>query len=499
MLRIVLPGLATLDAAGLKTRTTRSALTAADTTVIYVSAADVSAVVSWLRPFAGGLCGPVPACTDAVADGVALAPGHGAESYGARVCARLAAMWVDGITDHHALDRGLTESIPRLAPSVVRDARRAWRAPGPAANDHPHRVPSPPRSVSSSLKDTLAAVVADLTGTAIWRDGACSWLVRTHPDQDRHGLAGPYLYDGTAGIAVALTHAARALGCEQTIETAAGAATHAARTVGTDPTGYDLGLFTGGAGAWHAVRIVAAHCGRPDLHRQASERLAGLTVPRGRGPWDLIDGLAGYAYQASLLDPPARPAAESLGRVARRLDSLRSRQLGLAHGVLGRDLALAALAPGGTGATAGPASVDPVVLRRRGGTSWCRGTAGLVEADRLVRLLRGDGYREGRVDEALRTLLERHAAVAERTVPTGNLCHGPLGAVLILLLRDHEISPPPSLTTDWYGHEYRSAEPGLMTGKAGVAHTLAVALATMDSLTRPTTLLALLVSGSCRA
>ena len=108
-----------------------------------------------------------------------------------------------------------------------------------------------------------------------------------------------------------------------------------------------------------------------------------------------------------------------------------------------------------------------------------------------MRRLGGGGCHANQRDEALGTLQVKHRDLGERLVQASDLCHGPLGAVLALALCDRPMAPPATFTADWYEHEYQTAEPGLMSGKAGVAHTLAVVLASADATSRPETLLAI--------
>ena len=123
-----------------------------------------------------------------------------------------------------------------------------------------------------------------------------------------HGDVGPTLYDGTAGIALALAAASRARPGDRALGAAAvGAATHAVTAEAAGP-----GLFDGTAGAALAAATVGELSRRRRLGRRSRERggraRARLRDPRGIDGVDLISGIAGVALALLAVRGAARAA-----------------------------------------------------------------------------------------------------------------------------------------------------------------------------------------------
>lgn len=294
-------------------------------------------------------------------------------------------------------------------------------------------------SCGEAALDIARALAAD----AIWHAGRCIFAGAAAADRigdpPRFRTTGPDLYEGTAGIARFLAHAAAWSGDGEVGRTALGAARHALGCPAED-----WSLFSGGAGVGVAALDVARSLDAPELVAPAVERIEAASVAAlaaDDAGFDLLAGVAGVimALVWALpydLDGGWRARAFDLGRKlmgqAHALDADAAGPIawplgpgateylcGLAHGAAGAALALDALgrlAPGEPGWAAAarrardyerihydPAAGSFADLRppEPGQPAmppthphmWCHGSIGIA-AERL----RATGWRSGQAD-----------------------------------------------------------------------------------------------------
>lgn len=475
-----------------------------DAAVLYLPRSGFAALAPALAAVARGLgdrlLGHEPPLTLRLLPGVGVAenPG-GAESFGSHRCRLIA----EGLLDADAaLDpreairarfarAGIDPDRPHLQPGS--SARYAL----PPAGDVPRaRGGTDPRRAAASagrgprrgppagdprFRDAAGAIADRLVAGAIRHEDRCTWTgdaleaVAGRPTVVLRSCGGD-LYDGTAGIAVFLAHAAVALGSADAAGTARAAARHALRhgTAGGVPSG----LHEGGLGALWAVLEVARALPDEDLGGEAARSAAEL-LDR---PWehpdpgpDLLRGAAGTAVAALAIGrlcaaahPDAARAARARARLAGETLLAEARETaagwwweaegapagglcGLAHGGSGVALALDALgrhtgdgrfagasrratdwerrwysrAAGGWPDRRGDAAGDHPAL-------WCHGATGIG----LARLARWARWRDaGDLAEAGAALQAARAAAAAWPYEglDWSICHG-LGGIVELML-----------------------------------------------------------------
>src|SRR5581483_1548542 len=237
-------------------------------------------------------------------------------------------------------------------PLPRRGARPRRAAPRPRLA---RRIPLPRGALGgarvSAWLDEAAAIGDALAAQAVWADDACNWLTRrvphlmsvpTEPVAALETL-GPSVYNGTAGVALALGRLARATGDAAHERAAQGALAHAlahawaadATPLGKVGSDWRFGVYGGTLG----VACVARELGRPEAARAILARLAESGEPPEH---DIIFGSAGAILALLGMDdaPEALPLARRLGE---GLLSWKPTLTGLSHGASGGALALAAL------------------------------------------------------------------------------------------------------------------------------------------------------------
>lgn len=337
---------------------------------------------------------------------------------------------------------------------------------------------APPPSRHASWRPLLDGVAAERARETVL---AIAEALRRPPAAGTGGAA-PGLTQGHAGRALFFTYLAAALDEPAWREPAAAALDAAVAALAEQPVG--PALFGGFAGVGWTVEHLAGRLFPAEEAAEATEEidgvLASLLDGRWSGPYDLIDGLAGFVLYA--LEGLPRPAArrclelavEELGRRSEGRDGGRtwftqpdllpdhqrdetphgSYNLGLAHGAAGVIVALARARGAGVGGSAAGSlleeAVDWLLGNEQGerapacfanwiaagpdGTpepapqpqltrlAWCYGDPGIAAALRVAA--RTTGYRAWGA-AALR--VARRAAVrpAERSgIRDAALCHG---------------------------------------------------------------------------
>jgi lantibiotic biosynthesis protein len=356
-----------------------------DPAVLYLpaGATDAAWVVRFLDGVVADLTDPPARLTTALAPGVGLArdPGAG-RSFGQAVCDAIAAVASDGRLP------GMAELAASVAP-LLSSAPGSRAVPTPTAPDPTatSAVPAVAVALASSAADppatpvepdTHRAVTVDqealeagidlaesLADRALWDGGLCAFQGATSapvPGAPAHWrVFGGAYYDGSAGVARLLAHAA-VLGASATVRrTARGAIEHALlRAEGWS-------LHTGRLGAGLVALELAGLLEDPDLAHRGSEvcRDAVLRAVAAPPPaaLDLTAGLAGVLHAVSHLASERAsswlPFAE---RLAARIASAGSERpagrswpmiegepmelCGLGHGAAGVALALEDLAVG---------------------------------------------------------------------------------------------------------------------------------------------------------
>lgn len=354
-----------------------------DPAVLYLpaDATDTAWVARFLDTIATDLTGPRTRLTTALAPGAGLArdPGAG-RSFGQAICDAIAAVATDG------REPGLAELAASVAP-LLSPGPRSRTVPRPTAHEETTipAVGAVPAVVSSSADDPPAAdfvpatyrmVAIDqdaleagmdlaeaLAGSALWDGEVCAFQGATSapvPGRPAHWRVfdGAY-YDGSAGIARLLAHAA-VLGASASVRrTARAAIEHALlRAEGWS-------LHTGRLGAGLVALEIAGLFDDPDLARRGREICRDEVLQAVAAPppaaLDLLAGLAGVLHAVSHLatERPSSwlPLAE---RLASRIASAGNERAagrgwpmiegglpelcGLGHGAAGVALALEDLA-----------------------------------------------------------------------------------------------------------------------------------------------------------
>jgi lantibiotic modifying enzyme len=397
-------------------------------------------------------------------------------------------------------------------------------------------------SVQRTLARAAEAIADELAETAIVEGEQCTWLssaveVREGERCVVHRTGEPSVYDGDAGIAWALAAAARSLERDDLADIARAGAVGALQRA--DPL-LGGGLYDGAAGVAVAVLQVGAALGDDRLSAQGVDLLEAALEPRPVAD-DLISGAAGsivgaLAAEAVTGDQDWLGAATGLARGLVERAQRRSwgwswpsgepgepGLCGLAHGSAGIAWALGEVAArAGSDEFAGPVrealryeeswfdrtrSNWPdlrLVTRDPDGTRaypawWCHGAAGAG----LVRLRLWDlGIDEpallAQAGAAFRATFE-NAAAPLRDGRAGEfgltVCHGLAGAVELFLTAHEVLDEDEHLVTaswlleravallgpgvEWWpdGTGGIGAGPGLMTGMAG---TLVVLLRAIE-------------------
>lgn len=373
----------------------------------------------------------------------------------------------------------------------------------------------------------------DLAQAAIWHDQRCNWIGPSGTDTEPGAPAplsalGADLYDGTSGIAYFLAELHAATGAPEIKQAALGALRQALTRAATD-TEAGPGMYLGTTG----IAVAAAHVGvRLDQQWLVEQAVGLIDRPAAAGAEaDLMAGLAGQILgllilshvldrtdlierATTLADRLLATAVDGDGWIcwAPPEGAASSPLAGLSHGAAGIGQALLELSHR-TGQAGYRRSgelafayerhlFDPVRqnwpdlrevpkrANRRAApfiSTWCHGAPGIA----MSRLRAYQLYRDRTChDEAVQGIATTHgmlrAALAGRT---GNysLCHG-LGGNAELLLHAHEIldgpsAPPTALVHDiaeagWEHHNHpdrpwpcgtrEGSTPGLMCGLAGI-------------------------------
>ncbi|MCC6832533.1 MAG: hypothetical protein IT200_14410 [Thermoleophilia bacterium] len=346
--------------------------------------------------------------------------------------------------------------------------------------------------------DLAHALAGDLAGQALWHAGRCTWMgpvmADGTPDVPVVATLPADLYLGTAGIGLALACAGAATGDALLRRTATGALRQSSALLRRHRSG--AGLFDGATG----VALAAALAGRVMRDRElldlAAGVAAGIAEPEGT---DLIGGAAGTALGLIALD--ALLPGAGLGRrgrtIATRLRGTDGAAMGtgLAHGASGVALALAEAGFAEDAARvlgAEDTRFDPhagnwrdmrpgrLLEARTFACAWCHGAPGIAIARTRARDL-GVPVAEEPLAGGLRTIRAQAGASLGATGADLTLCHGTGGLAEALAVagmpdtRDTWAAAVAAEVAD--GIPIRCGLPGgrslgLMTGIAGVIHTL---------------------------
>ncbi len=401
---------------------------------------------------------------------------------------------------------------------------------------------------AADLAAAARHIVGCLEATAVLSEAGATWRAEVVIGVDDgapvlgYGDIGCTLYDGTAGVALALAAAG-------SVEIAGGAVRHALAGAETLVSQDRLGLFDGATGI--AVAAMQVGCAAGD--EVLLERAAALARRIGRCldvavsglpgavDCDLIGGLSGTVL--GLLSLADRVGDDellaSLTLAGHRLADAAEPQLwgsawpsgsagppllGLAHGAAGIVLALGELAAlTGDGRLASAAwegqeyergwydadRVDWPDLREiEAGadpsnwmTAWCHGALGIGLSRLRMHALVGDSLSRAEVSAALQAARDCTVRVGTSlrngTVSDCSACHGLAGVVELLLIAAHalEVEEHARAARRVAGlmlQLRRSAQvwpcglpgagegPGLMTGTAGIALTLLRAAGATD-------------------
>lgn len=206
-------------------------------------------------------------------------------------------------------------------------------------------------------------VAADRIGrrvceTAFWHDGRCNW-VGALPDEGPYGQTiinyaalGPDLYGGTSGVALFLAELHAATGDVDARRTALGALRHAHAHAGDPHQPAGPGLYAGRIGIALASVRIGLLLGEHEAVQQADALLAEL---RPDDEFDLMTGNAGTIVGLLALARPARAQGAGRPRARVRREAARRRAARRARPVLD----VAHPAP--------QAQPDRPLARRRGG------------------------------------------------------------------------------------------------------------------------------------
>jgi lantibiotic biosynthesis protein len=394
--------------------------------------------------------------------------------------------------------------------------------------------------VGTELEAAARDIVRSLEATAVPTEAGLTWHAEIIVDIEGdtpvlgHGDVGPTLYDGAAGIAVALAAAGA-------VEVARGAAEHALAAAEALLCQDRLGLYDGATGIAVAALRVGRAASDDALHgrgvalaRDVAGRLRTLAVDRPAGvELDLMGGLAGIALGLLELpevgtDAALRASLTALGHwladaaqpqlwgAAWSAEGSGQPLLGLAHGAAGIVLALgelfqltddqrllAAIREGleyerawyDADRVGWPDLRELTAAGEPGGwmTAWCHGALGIgFSRLRLQALLENPlvGAEIGASLQAARDyVVSCGTSLRGGTRSDCSSCHGLSGVVELLLvaahaLRSQEHARAARRVTELLLEQRRSAAswpcgllgagevPGLMTGTSGIAMTL---------------------------
>jgi hypothetical protein len=469
-----------------------------DTAVLFVAASAFATASPVLGSLVGALTHELrdrtPAFTARLAPGVAVAESLGGDSFGRTRCRAVAEAIV---ATHVATPSALGEErfaavLTRLSASGVRpDAPHL--NPGSTANytlrlGSTTRRASALRASATSCPPPLAVasqIACRLSEEAIWDGRRCNWLGFDDPaepfrDHPILRALGADLFDGAAGIAIFLAHAARETGDVRAGRTAVGAARQAMALAAEESCadGAPVGLYCGAAGVAFAAAQVGVLLDQPDLLLDA-RRLTNRTSSDAESSED-ADLVAGHAgrivallYLARLLDDPdlvrgaVRSGSRLLDIAVRRTggwswptpqENRRNLHLtGFAHGAAGVGYGLAELYGATRDDTYRHAALrafdyermwfseadgnwpDLRRTNRRAvaqqpvfGQAWCHGAAGIA----LSRLRSYDILGEVVLFREAQVALSTTAHALRRSAATGpedySLCHGVLGQVDVI-------------------------------------------------------------------
>lgn len=306
----------------------------------------------------------------------------------------------------------------------------------------------------SALVQGAASIARRICSESIEHGGRCTWICpRIVPGAGArpeviHVCAGPELYDGTAGISLALAEVAAVTGERGVARTAQYAMAHALSRVSDIPPSGAAALHSGRIGVALAAARVGTVLGIEEFTTSARRIAADVPAPAGS---DLISGLAGTVLGLlSLGDlceaPDLLTRALELGGIL--VDAPPTGHAGLAHGESGPLLAFAELAARSDDGRF-PAAMTVAATRERSAfdpgrrdwrdlrddgeevtrfsPGWCAGSAGIALARTRARLSTGDAglHAEG----ALALDATRHGLEREALLPGSDwcLCHGIAG------------------------------------------------------------------------
>ncbi len=324
--------------------------------------------------------------------------------------------------------------------------------------------------MADAIADRAAAeeLVAMLVHTAVWSDNDCTWIGREPRESwsdsaPIYATLGPDLYAGTAGVALALAWAAKALDAKDAARTARGAIRHAIRFAGRLAGPYASGFYSGLPGVAFAGSIVGQLLDDLELDADSRNLIAGGILQSGSP--DLVLGSAGALLVRALMPSPdkqAWPEAElsqlneaALPHGGWRNASVRSSRAltGLSHGASGESYALlewhgrSGDQPSLQLAIAGldyearllDASVgnwpdfrllpDMPRVGRRYGSSWCHGAPGIGLVHAYALQL---GLSSELVVRAAAATTRGFVKAAVKRAVGGSLCHGLAGNAEIL-------------------------------------------------------------------
>lgn len=347
-----------------------------------------------------------------------------------------------------------------------------------------------PSDGAGSPLEAASALAHRIAGSAVWCGDRCNWmgsgvgdLASARSEGREWAALGPDLYAGTAGVALALAHAAATLDDAQLRAAALGAIGHACDGATQPDARARDGLHGGAIGIVFAAARVARVLGCEATLASACELLGGWRRRRGAAlAWDVFAGRAGTVSGllalGDLIDEPwlvdtAADAGDELLAGARRSPAGWSwpapgrRGLhdlcGFAHGAAGIGHALAEL-HGATGEqrfregaeqaflyermwyrelAAWPDLRDVGRRARRGapvplaGATWCHGAAGIaISRLRAARLVGGEAVTAD-ARAAMRDTREVVRGRLARAPRDATLCHGDAGAADVLLYAAH--------------------------------------------------------------
>ena len=253
----------------------------------------------------------VPLFTKQLAKGLSVAedPGTG-ESFGQSRCQRLAqAVWNCYVKGQQSTEGRFREFRQLLTSSGLNAEYPHLNAGSsdwyelPAKTNHsapPETTPAPSRSSrESTFVEAAGAIGAKICRDALWANGRCNWIGplmepiegRWHPV---HKIAGPDLYGGTSGIALALARLFAATGERMFKRTALGAINHALARAGDIEPANRFGLYSGWLGISLAGFRVAKLLDEEVLITQAVDLIQSLkSMTPDRSNADVLAGSAG--------------------------------------------------------------------------------------------------------------------------------------------------------------------------------------------------------------